>query len=235
MTVEKGKVFFDDTFQVFGVGLQEIQKSLEGHSFKQVDWFVTDDSGVVEIRIKSGHLRAFNRVKKHILDEYSKYLLVGPNQTYPQLLVETLIKRRLLISTAESMTGGLISALITGIENSSKVLKESYILYSDDAKKKILGIKEETFDKFGVTSKEVALEMVENLSKITSSDVCVSVTGVAGPASDNRNTDIGTVFIGLKILGVTEVLSCFFTGDREKIRNQAAMTAIATIYKVLTD
>ncbi|MBU0996985.1 MAG: CinA family protein [Firmicutes bacterium] len=235
MSIDKGKVIYSEEYQLFGISLLEVRKLIEAKGFKSVEWVLTNETGVVEIRIKSEHLRAFNRVKKQMVERFSEYLLIGPNQTYPQLLVETLIKQHLWISSAESMTGGLISALITGIENASKVLKESYVVYSDEAKMKLVNVQSQTLNEYGVTSKEVALEMVEGLSRLTNSDICISVTGVAGPTSDNLNTPVGTVFIGIKILENIQVLSCFFTGDRESIQRQAAMTAIATIYKELKD
>lgn len=98
-------------------------------------------------------------------------------------LVKKLKELNYTISFAESCTGGMLASTIINVSGSSSVIKESYITYSEEAKMKILNVKKDTLNKYTVYSKEVALEMVEGLKKISNSDVCVSVTGIA--ESDN--------------------------------------------------
>lgn len=113
-------------------------------------------------------------------------------------LVKILKDKRLTISFAESITGGLLSKLITDCPGSSEILKESYITYSNEVKSKILNVHSETIDKYGVVSKEVAIEMVHGLKNITDSNINVSVTGNAGPTvCDDK--PVGKVYYSILI------------------------------------
>lgn len=96
-------------------------------------------------------------------------------------LVKLLIDKKLTISFAESITGGLLVKYITDCPGSSIILKESYITYANESKIKILNVDNNTINKYGVVSKEVALEMAKGLKNITNSDINVSTTGNAGP------------------------------------------------------
>ena len=111
-------------------------------------------------------------------------------------LVELLKNKGLIISTAESLTGGLISSKIVDIAGSSNVLKEAFVTYSNEAKIKTLGVKKETIDKYDVVSEEVTLEMAQGLYKKTNADICVAVSGYAGPTGEN----VGKVCITLKVM-----------------------------------
>ena len=125
-------------------------------------------------------------------------------------LVKLLIEKNMTISFAESITGGLLAKLITDCPGSSKILKESYITYSNDIKNKILHVDTEIIDKFGVVSKEVALEMAKGLKSITNSNINVSTTGNAGPTvCDNK--PVGLVYYSIIINCDTYVKELDFT------------------------
>ena len=98
-----------------------------------------------------------------------------------QKLVKLLSKKNLKISIAESCTGGLLSSSITSISGSSKVFTIGLITYSNQAKIKLLNVNKKTILKYGAVSYETCLSMVKNLSKISKTNISVSVTGVAGP------------------------------------------------------
>ncbi len=128
-------------------------------------------------------------------------------------LVEKLKELNYTISFAESCTGGLLASTIINVSGSSNVIKESYITYSEDAKKKILGVKEETLNKYTVYSKEVALEMAQGLKRITDSNVCVSVTGEA-ESKINECKCFFTIIINDKLITGSYVAN----GSRNEVR-----------------
>jgi nicotinamide-nucleotide amidase len=109
-------------------------------------------------------------------------------------LVLLLKKKKLKISLAESCTGGMLSSAITSIEGSSKVFSMGFVTYSNQAKIAILKVPEKVIKKHGAVSVECSLSMVKNLSKISKSNVCVSITGIAGP---NGGTKKKTYWISL--------------------------------------
>tara|TARA_Y100000992_G_scaffold124494_1_gene81604 strand:+ start:3153 stop:3623 length:471 start_codon:yes stop_codon:yes gene_type:complete len=113
-------------------------------------------------------------------------------------IVKLLRKKALKISFAESCTGGLLSSSITSISGSSKVFTLGLITYSNQAKVKLLKVSPNILKKHGAVSYETCLSMVKNLSKISKTNVSISVTGIAGPNGGTRNKPVGLVYIGLK-------------------------------------
>tara|TARA_B100001029_G_C15016373_1_gene427623 strand:+ start:356 stop:826 length:471 start_codon:yes stop_codon:yes gene_type:complete len=113
-------------------------------------------------------------------------------------VVKLLRKKALKISFAESCTGGLLSSSITSISGSSKVFTLGLITYSNQAKVKLLKVSPNILKKHGAVSYETCLSMVKNLSKISKTNVSISVTGIAGPNGGTKNKPVGLVYIGLK-------------------------------------
>lgn len=136
-------------------------------------------------------------------------------------VIKKLIAKKISISTAESITGGLISKLVTDVPGSSSILSESYVLYSNDSKVSVLGVDAGLIEKYGVVSKEVAKDMVVKLKMISGKDICISTTGNAGPdVCDNK--PVGRVYVGINFLDEVSVYELNIDGDREKVRNETA-------------
>ena len=115
-----------------------------------------------------------------------------------QELVKLLSKKNLKISFAESCTGGLLSSSITSISGSSKVFTIGLVTYSNQSKISLLKVNKKTILKHGAVSYETCLSMVKNLSKISKTNISVSVTGVAGPKGGTKQKPVGLVYIGIK-------------------------------------
>ena len=113
-------------------------------------------------------------------------------------LVKLLTKKKLTVSFAESCTGGLLASSITSISGSSKIFNMGLVTYSNNAKIKLLKVPKKTISKFGAVSYETCLSMVKNLSKISKSNISISITGVAGPNGGTKEKPVGLVYIGLK-------------------------------------
>ena len=115
-----------------------------------------------------------------------------------QKIVRLLIKKRLKISFAESCTGGLLSSTITSISGSSKVFTIGLVTYSNQSKIDILKVPKNIIRKHGSVSYETCLVMVKKLSKISKTNLSLSITGIAGPKGGTKKKPIGLVFIGIK-------------------------------------
>jgi len=113
-------------------------------------------------------------------------------------IVKLLTKKKLTLSFAESCTGGLLASSITSISGSSKVFNMGLVTYSNNAKIKLLKVPKKTITKYGAVSHETCLSMVKNLSKISKSNISISITGVAGPNGGTKEKPVGLVYIGLK-------------------------------------
>ena len=113
-------------------------------------------------------------------------------------VVRILTKKKLNVSFAESCTGGLLASTLTSISGSSKVFNMGLITYSNNAKIKLLKVPKKTITKYGAVSHETCLSMVENLSKISKSNISISITGIAGPNGGTKQKPVGLVYVGLK-------------------------------------
>ena len=113
-------------------------------------------------------------------------------------IVKLLTKKKLTLSFAESCTGGLLASSITSISGSSKVFNIGLVTYSNNAKVKLLKVPKKTITKYGAVSYETCLSMVKNLSKISKSNISISITGIAGPNGGTKEKPVGLVYIGLK-------------------------------------
>ena len=113
-------------------------------------------------------------------------------------IVKLLTKKKLTVSFGESCTGGLLASSITSISGSSKVFNMGLVTYSNNAKVKLLKVPKKTITKYGAVSYETCLLMVKNLSKISKSNISISITGVAGPNGGTKEKPVGLVYIGLK-------------------------------------
>ena len=114
-----------------------------------------------------------------------------------QKVVKLLTKKKLKISFAESCTGGLLSSAITSISGSSKVFTIGLVTYSNQSKISILKVPKNIIRKHGAVSYETCLSMVKNLSKISKTNISVSITGIAGPKGGVKQKPVGLVFIGI--------------------------------------
>ena len=113
-------------------------------------------------------------------------------------IVLILKKKKLKLAIAESCTGGLLSSSIISVSGASKVFLMGLVTYSNQAKINILKVPKKIIQKYGAVSVQCCLSMVNNLSKISKSKVCISVTGIAGPKGGSKQKPVGLVYIGVR-------------------------------------
>ncbi len=152
----------------------------------------------------------------------------------PQKIVKLLSKKKLKISFAESCTGGLLSCTITSVSGSSKVFALGLVTYSNQSKNSILKIPKKILRKYGAVSYETCLSMVRNLSKISKTEVSVSITGTAGPKGGSRKKPVGLVYIGIKKGNKTLVKKHLFKNKgRLYIQKAAVNKSLGIILSVI--
>jgi nicotinamide-nucleotide amidase len=141
----------------------------------------------------------------------------------------------LMLATAESCTGGMISSALTAIAGSSDVFDRGFVTYSNAAKQDMLGVKAASLDKFGAVSEQVASEMASGALEHSPADVAVAVTGIAGPGASHSKPE-GRVCFGLAISGQTPVtMTCEFGAiGREAVRTRTTETALRLIIDQLS-
>ena len=138
-------------------------------------------------------------------------------------LLEAYKEKGLTLGSVESMTGGLFSAKFTEIPGSSVVFKGGIVTYSVEEKINIVCVKKETIEKYGVVSEEVAKEMAERGRKLLNVDVCLSVTGNAGPTCEPGGKPVGCFYIAIASKNGTFVEAHLKSQKRNRVRNSAVL------------
>lgn len=153
--------------------------------------------------------KALDRGVKMVRKTFGPLLLTTEDKSREEVLIDELRLRGQFISTAESITGGLVASSIIDVAGASDVIKESYITYSNDIKHKLLDVSYETIDKYDVVSKEVASEMLDGLKDRTNSDLCIVTTGYA---------HLGLAYAGILYKDKKYIKEIRVKGDRNKVR-----------------
>jgi len=115
-----------------------------------------------------------------------------------QEIAQILFNNSMVISTAESCTGGLLSSRLTDVSGSSLYTKLNFVTYSNDVKQSLLGVSAETLEKYGAVSKECAAEMAVGLHSRTNADIVVCTTGIAGPTGGTPAKPVGLMYVAIK-------------------------------------
>ena len=138
-------------------------------------------------------------------------------------IVSLLNKKKLKIAFAESCTGGMLSSSITSVSGSSKVFTLGVVAYSNQSKTKVLRVSKNIIRKYGSVSEPVCLTMVKNLSKISKTNISVSITGIAGPGGGTKIKPVGLVYVGIKKGNRTEVKKYLFKNKGRSYIQRAAV------------
>jgi len=135
-------------------------------------------------------------------------------------VIKKLINRGITTSVAESCTGGLLSSKISSISGVSNIYFIGLVVYSNKSKSIILNIPSKIIFKYGAVSKEIAKQMLDNLHKITKSQLCICTTGIAGPTGGTQDKPIGLVFIGIRYRNKNIIIKKNYKGTRKQIQKK---------------
>ncbi|UCD54583.1 MAG: CinA family protein [Dehalococcoidia bacterium] len=135
-------------------------------------------------------------------------------------------QKGLTLGAVESASGGLISHLITNVPGSSDYYKGSITAYSNEVKSKVVGVKKDTIDRYGVVSSQVVEEMAQGGRKVLAADICLADTGIAGPSGATPGKPVGIFYLGLSHKAGTFSQQHDFQGNREQNKLEAANAAL---------
>ena len=147
----------------------------------------------------------------------------------------SLIKRKKMkLAIAESCTGGMLSSAITSVSGSSKVFTMGLVTYSNKAKTNILKVPQKIIKKNGAVSVQCCLAMVNNLSKISKSKICVSITGIAGPKGGSKQKPVGLVYIGIRVGKKVVINKCNFKNKgRSYVQRQTVTKSLNLLQRLI--
>ena len=168
-----------------------------------------------------------------ILERVGEVVYSTTGESLPQTCARLLTDDHLTLALAESCTGGLLASELVAIPGCSKFLLEGCVAYSDDAKMRRLGVKQETLAQFGAVSEACAREMAEGIRAATGASYALATTGFAGPDGGTEENPVGTVYLALASDVGTEVKRIRLFGERARIREIACLHAFDLLRRTL--
>lgn len=192
----------------------------------QVSITLRDDSVILADKLEDISVK----LKDHLKD----FIFSCDGEVIEELVSGLLRQKGLTIALAESCTGGLIAARLTDLPGSSQYFKGGVVAYSNELKEKFLGVPPEILEKHGAVSRETALAMAEGIRSRASSDIGLSVTGIAGPGGDTPDKPLGLVYIALSATSGTLCNRYIFPGNRASVRQGTVNAALNTVRRFLS-
>ncbi len=165
--------------------------------------------------------------------------IAAHNEELARDIVERASVRSVTVSTAESLTAGMIASTIADIPGASAVLRGGAVTYCDEIKHRVLGVDQETLDRYTAVSYQTAREMAVGSLELYQSDIAVSATGYAGPGGGTEDDPAGTFYIGWAYRSadggapVVDSIRCRYEGDRSCVRAHAVAEALGRIVCLL--
>jgi nicotinamide-nucleotide amidase len=165
-------------------------------------------------------------VESRLRKRLGEYVFGTNNDKMERVVEKALTRRRMTLAVAESCTGGLICHWLTNVPGSSECFKQGIIAYGNSAKTSLLRLPEETLKKFGAVSKETVEAMAKGVREVSSADIGIATTGIAGPGGGTTEKPVGLTYIGLAQGSKVVSEKHHFSGGRELIKIQAAQAAL---------
>jgi len=227
--------------KIFGVGESAVEDKIMDLIDNQTNPTIAPYAkpGEVMLRVTANcnTLEEAEKLINPIVDEIKNRLgdavYSTDNKELEEIVADLLLSKNVTISVAESCTGGLISKTFTDIPGISKVFMSGIVSYSNNAKIDILGVKPETIQKYGAVSKNTAIEMAENIRKISNTDIGISSTGIAGPSGGSEEKPVGLVYVAMATKDGVECKELRLWGERTRIRNVTCLHAMDMVRRYL--
>ncbi len=170
------------------------------------------------------------RATAEVRARLGSYVYGEAEDTFAGVVGRALRSRGWMLAIAESCTGGLVGHMVTREAGASDFLLMDAVTYANSAKARLLGVDEETIRWHGAVSPEVAAAMAQGAKRVSSADVGLSLTGIAGPSGGSEEKPVGTVYIALaRPDGAVDVKHFTLAGDRARIQTLAAYTGLQLV------
>lgn len=240
--LDKDKAISSRVLKTFGLGESEVARRLSQIKLQGVDLGFRLKFPEVHLRlVTSGNSESkvekkFNSSIDLISGELGEYLFSTDEKTIEEVTAELLLKKKITIATAESCTGGLLASRLTDIPGSSAYFLSGVVTYSNESKVKMLGVSKKDLENYGAVSSHVVKQMAEGVRKLSSSDIGIGISGIAGPGGGTAEKPVGTVYIGFNYKDKAVFSKKYsFQGTRDEIKTVSVSTAIDLVRKFCLD
>ena len=228
-----------EMLKIYGLPESEVAEIIDGINSTNTEVGYRPSNFEIHLRLTSfgntseNALSESKRFKTRIEKRLKNFIFSDKGETLAEVVFKKLLSNKITISFAESCTGGMISNTLTDIPGSSKVYGLGLNTYSNTAKNKILNVPFKLINKYGAVSRVVVRSMVKNLIKLSSSDVGVAISGIAGPGGGTDDKPIGTVFVAYLMNNKVITKKYFFTGTRKTVKLRTTLEVFDFLRKNL--
>ena len=238
------EIICSQVVKICGVGESQVEDKILDLIDKQQNPTIATyaKTGEVHIRVtaKAATEEDAKKLVKPVVKEIKKRFgnavySIKEEETLEMAVVRLLKKYELTVTTAESCTGGLLAGRLVNVPGVSEVFREGFVTYSNKAKRKILDVNKATLKKYGAVSKETAKEMAMGGVFATDADICVAVTGLAGPDGGSEEKPVGLVYMACYMNDQVTVEKYQFKGNRAKIREQSVVKALDLLRRTILE
>ncbi|MCQ2479256.1 MAG: competence/damage-inducible protein A [Clostridia bacterium] len=217
------KTIVSHQIRTFGIGesalAEKVKKYLDGEN-PTVAPYAKDGEALLRVTAMADDEESAEELMKPVIEkifaEIGEFVYGIDMPNIETAVVNSLKQKGMVVATAESCTGGLVSQRITSVAGSSEVFQCGIVSYANNIKHQILGVNEDDLKNYGAVSEQVASQMAQGALKVSGADVAVSVTGIAGPGSDGTNKPVGLSYIGLAAKDGTLFVKKLLTGHSGK-------------------
>ncbi len=232
-------VLYSQTVKICGVGESLVETKVKDLIDSQTNPTIATYAKLGEVHVRvtayAGDPKEAKKLTKPVVKELKSRFgadiyTTEEEVTLEKAVLDLLAANGLTLTCAESCTGGLLSARIVDVPGSSEVFKSGLVTYSNKAKRRLLGVKKATLQKYGAVSARTAEEMAKGAAYLSKCDVTVSVTGIAGPDGGTKDKPVGLVYIACNMKGKVTVKEYRFSGNREKVRQSAVAAALTLLH-----
>ncbi len=221
--------------KICGVGESQVEDRLldliDGQTNPTIATYAKTGEVHLRITARAGSEEEAKRLVKPVVKEIKNRFGIHVYSTREEeslemAVVKLLLKHELTVTTAESCTGGLLAGRLVNVPGASDVFREGFITYSNKAKRKYLDVNKSTLKKYGAVSEQTAREMAIGGVFAADCDICVAVTGIAGPDGGTEEKPVGLVYIATYMKEKVTVKKYHFKGNRAKVREMAVVRAL---------
>lgn len=235
LTKLTSRVICSQTVKICGVGESRAETMVKDLIDTQTNPTIATyaKTGEVHIRVtaaaedKKAAMKLIKPVVKELKNRFGNNIYsTEQDVTLEKAVVDLLQANDLTVTCVESCTGGLLSARLINVPGVSDIYKSGVITYSNKSKRRFVGVKKATLQRYGAVSEQTAEEMAKGAVLLTKADVSVAVTGIAGPDGGTEEKPVGLVYIACNVKGKVTVKKYRFSGNRTKVRESAVSAAL---------
>jgi nicotinamide-nucleotide amidase len=187
----------------------------------------------VDLVAEPGAEAAAAELEQALVEPLERFLFARDERRVEEIVLDLCREQGLTLAAAESCTGGLIAARLTGIAGASEVFRGGVVAYSDELKRAQLGVPEQLLEEHGAVSAQAAEAMAEGARRALGADIAVAVTGIAGPGGATPGKPVGLVFVHAARDGGSTALQLDLPGDRADVRSRATVVALHLLRRLL--